>query len=194
MKLLTNRKWDGIISLVWACGGFLVLKYGHLYFDSPFLWFCIVFGAWWGVAMLLAVSGVRSRSWPSVVTSLATIVLFISVLWMAAPRSHSHRPRTPVAQIKIADFKVALNAFKADTGSYPTGRDALQALIKQPAGTTNWRGPYISGDSIPRDPWGHDYLYECPGRHNTNSYDISSPGPPRANTPIANWLNPDLKP
>jgi general secretion pathway protein G len=194
MKLLTNRKWDGILSLVWLCGGFFTLKYAKFHLDSPTLNFIVVFGAWWGVAMLLAVSGVRSRSWPSVVTSLATIVLFISALWMAVPKSYSRRPRFPVAQIQIATFKIALDAYQADTGSYPTGRDALQALVKQPAGTTNWRGPYISGDSIPRDPWGHAYLYECPGRHNTNSYDISSQGPPRANTPIANWLNPDLKP
>jgi hypothetical protein len=53
MKPLTNRKWDGILSLVWVCGGFLVLKFGGLHFNSQALGFFIIFGAWWGVAMLL---------------------------------------------------------------------------------------------------------------------------------------------
>jgi general secretion pathway protein G len=197
MRPLSNRKWDGVLSLVWACGGFLALKYGKFYVDSPALHFFIVFGAWWGVAMLLAVSGLKSRSWPSVVAGLGTVVLFISLLWITVPIGHIHRgPRAqiPAAMMQIATFKTALDAFQADTRSYPTGRDGLQALIKQPAGTTNWRGPYLSGDALPRDPWGHDYLYECPGRHNSNSYDISSPGPPRANAPIANWSSQGLKP
>jgi general secretion pathway protein G len=184
MKPLANRKWDGILSLVWACGGLLALKLGDFHLDSPALHFFIVFGAWWGVAMLLAVSGLRSRSWPSVVTGLSTALLFIGILWIIAPRGISHPAHMAAAMTQIATFKTALDAFQADTGSYPTGRDGLQALIKQPAGATNWQGPYLNG--IPKDPWGHDYVYQCPGRHNTNSYDISSQGPPRQNAPIAN--------
>ena len=196
MKPLTNRKWDGILSLVWVCGGFLVLKFGGLHFNSQALGFFIIFGAWWGVAMLLAVSGLKSRSWPSVVTGLGTVLLFISFLWIITPKSRhgSHRAPVAAAMTQMATFKTALDAFQADNGFYPTGKDGLQVLLKQPAGTTNWRGPYLSADAIPKDPWGNDYLYEFPGRHNSNSYDISSPGPPRANAPIANWLRPGLKP
>lgn len=162
--------------------------------DSPALNFFIVFGAWWGVAMLLAVSGLKSRSWASVAAGLGTVVLFISLLWIIVPKGPSHPAHVAAAMTQIATFKTALDAFQADTGSYPTGRDGLLALVKQPAGTTNWRGPYLSGEALPRDPWGQAYLYECPGQHNSNSYDISSPGPPRANAPIANWLSPGLKP
>lgn len=194
MKPLSNRKLDGILSLVWALGGLLALKLGGFHSDSPILHFFIVFGAWWGVAMLLGVSGLRSRSWPSIVTGLATVLIFLWLVWTSIPRGHSHRAPVAVAMTQIFTFKTALEAFQADNGFYPTGRDALQALVKQPAGTTNWRGPYVSFDSIPRDPWGNDYLYECPSRHNSNSYDISSPGPPRANAPIANWECPGLRP
>ena len=194
MKPLTNRKWDGFLSLVWVGGGFLVLRYGGLHFNSPAVEFFVIIGAWWGVAMLLAVSGLRSRYWPSVVTGLGTVLLFIWVISPLSPRGPSHSANMPAAMTQIATFKTALDTFQVDTGFYPTGRDGLQALIKQPAGTTNWRGPYLSADGIPKDPWGHDYLYECPGRHNSNSYDISSPGPPRQNAPIANWTRPDLKP
>jgi general secretion pathway protein G len=196
MKPLTNRKWHGILSLVWLCGGFFALKFGDFHSDSPIPRFFIIFVAWWSIAMLLAVSGLRSRSWPSVVTSLGTILAFICLLWMIRPRVTIWQPpaRMVVAMTQIATFKTALDAFQADNGFYPTGRDGLQALVKQPAGSTNWQGPYLSADAIPKDPWGNAYLYECPGRHNSNSYDISSPGPPRANAPIANWVRPGLKP
>jgi general secretion pathway protein G len=194
MKPLTNRRWDGVLSLVWFCGGFFALKIGDFHPDSPVLNFFIVFGAWWGVAVLLAVSGLRSRYWPSVVTSLGTVLVFICFFWMIRPRVTIWQPpaRMAAAMTQIATFKTALDAFEADTGSYPTGRDGLQALLKQPLATTNWQGPYLNG--IPKDPWGQDYHYECPGRQNTNSYDISSPGPPRQNAPIANWARPSLKP
>ena len=193
MKPLTNRKWDGILSLVWACGGFLALKYGDFHVGSPILGFFIIVLVWWGVAMLLAVSGLRSRSWPSVVTGLGTILLFIWAVWIITPKTrHPHGAPIAAAQTQIATFKIALDAFQADNGFYPTGRNGLQDLLKQPVGSTNWRGPYISG--ITKDPWGHDYLYECPGRHNPNAYDISSPGPPREKAPIANWARPGLKP
>jgi general secretion pathway protein G len=194
MKLLTNRKWDGILSLPWACGGFLALKFGAFHPNSPALGFFIIFGAWWGVAMLLAVSGLRSRSLPGVLTGLCTVVLFLSFLWMGTPRARSVRPpaRITAAKFQIAEFETALDAFRADNGFYPTGTNALQDLLRRFAGATNWQGPYLAG--IPKDPWGKDYLYECPGRHNSNSYDISSPGPPRQNTPIANWARPALKP
>jgi general secretion pathway protein G len=117
-------------------------------------------------------------------------------MWITNPKSRhgSHPAPIAAAQIQMATFKVALDALQADSGFYPTGKDGLQVLLKQPAGTTNWRGPYLQADAIPKDPWGNDYLYECPGRHNSNSYDISSPGPPRANAPIANWLRPGLQP
>jgi general secretion pathway protein G len=192
VKPLTNRKWDGVLSLVWACGGFLALKFLDFHSDSPALWFLLVFVAWWGVAMLLAVSGLRSRSWPGMVTGLGTVLLFIWVMLPLRPRGPSHSANMPAAMTQIATFKTALDTFQVDTGFYPTGRDGLQALIKQPAGTTNWQGPYLNG--IPKDPWGHEYFYECPGWHNSNSYDISSPGPPRQNTPIENWTRPGLKP
>jgi general secretion pathway protein G len=194
MKTLTNRKWDGILSLVWAGGGFFALKLGNFHSDSPILTFFVIFVAWAGVSLLLAVSGLRSRSWPSVATALGTILVFICFLWMIRPRITTWQSptRMAAAMTQIANFKTALDAFQADTGFYPTGRSGLGDLIKQPAGTTNWQGPYLNG--IPQDPWGHDYLYECPGQHNSNSYDISSPGPPRQKAPIANWARPSLKP
>ena len=30
---------------------------------------------------------------------------------------------------------------------------------------------------IPLDPWGHSYIYVCPGKHNPSGYDLYSAGP-----------------
>lgn len=94
----------------------------------------------------------------------------------------------------IADIrggiKSALDELKVDTGSYPKGCNGLLELVQQPAGATNWRGPYL--DKLPVDPWGHKYIYEYPGKHNTNGFDLFSTGPdgkPGTDDDIGNWMN-----
>ena len=80
-----------------------------------------------------------------------------------------------VAVVQIWAFGTALDLYKADNGSYPLTKDGLQALVVKPGATlTNWH-EYI--DRVPPDSWGRGYIYECPGRHNTNSYDLISAGP-----------------
>ena len=71
-------------------------------------------------------------------------------------------------------FGMSLEMFKRDNGHYPVGTNALNDLVVQPQGAKNWP-QYMQ--SIPWDPWGHAYIYECPGKHRTNSYDLLSMGP-----------------
>jgi general secretion pathway protein G len=101
------------------------------------------------------------------------------------------RARQTAARTQIAAFATALSAFEVDNGYYPRGKDGLRALIQKPSEAQNWRGPYLEEQGgIPNDPWGRPYLYECPGKHNVNSYDISSMGfDGRENTEddITNW-------
>ena len=90
-----------------------------------------------------------------------------------------------VAVASREEASTALDAFEVDNGYFPKGRNGLNDLVQQPRDTTSWHGPYM--DTIPKDPWGNEYIYECPGKHNPASYDISSQGSPGANTPIGNW-------
>jgi general secretion pathway protein G len=82
--------------------------------------------------------------------------------------------RVTSAQTQIAAFKTALDAFEVDNGYYPKGANGLLDLVQKPRDAQNWRGPYM--DSIPKDPWGNDYVYECPGKNNAGSYDLMSIG------------------
>ena len=102
----------------------------------------------------------------------------------------SGRSRVSAAQTQLSIFKTALDAFEVDMGYYPKGKSGLLDLIQQPRDAQNWHGPYLQSDSIPADPWGNAYTYECPGQHNPSSYDLSSTGPDgRAggDDDICNW-------
>ncbi len=125
--------------------------------------------------------------------TLVELLLVLVILGILAsivlPRftNRTKQAQIAAAQTQIATFKTALDAFEVDNGYYPKGKSGLVDLIQQPRDTQNWRGPYLQSDSIPKDPWGNDYIYECPGRHNPTSYDLSSLGPPGENMVIANW-------
>jgi general secretion pathway protein G len=99
----------------------------------------------------------------------------------------TEQAKEQAARTQISTFQTSLGTFEVDNGYYPKGRQGLQELIVRPRDAQNWRGPYLQTDRIPLDPWGNEYVYECPGKHNPDSYDISSAGPPGADKLIANW-------
>ncbi|HXJ56784.1 MAG TPA: type II secretion system major pseudopilin GspG [Verrucomicrobiae bacterium] len=101
----------------------------------------------------------------------------------------TEQARQTAATSQIATFGTALDAFEVDNGYYPKGKNGLLDLVQQPRDAQNWKGPYMKGD-IPNDPWGHPYLYECPGKHNPSSYDLMSSGPDGrvgGDDDVANW-------
>ncbi len=89
---------------------------------------------------------------------------------------------------QISGFDQALSAYRLDVGKYP---DSLEALIKSDS-SKRWKGPYLQKQSIPKDPWGNDYQYRKPGKHN-NDYDLFSfgadgqEGGEGDNADIVNW-------
>jgi general secretion pathway protein G len=127
----------------------------------------------------------RARAF-TLVEMLLVLVILATLAAIVYPKvmGRSEQARITSAQTQIANFKTALDAFEVDNGYYPKGRNGLMDLIQKPQDATAWHGPYL--ESIPKDPWGQDYVYDCPGKHN-NAYDVSSAGPPGKETPIGNW-------
>jgi len=88
----------------------------------------------------------------------------------------TEQARMTAAQSQVSTFGTALDSFEVDVGYYPKGRNGLNDLVVQPRDAQSWRGPYMKNE-IPKDPWGNDYVYECPGKNNPSSYDLISMGP-----------------
>ena len=123
------------------------------------------------------------------ITFCLAILGILALLYAIRTRLGNHTESRPAPLADIyGGIKSALGAYKVDNGNYPIGTNGLLALCEKPDDATNWHGPYQ--DRIPVDWWGHNYIYECPGKNNTNAYDLFSAGPDgRIGTEddIGNW-------
>ncbi len=129
---------------------------------------------------------------PSLTFWIGIAALSLVLLYTYTRRSHSHGAPISASKTRLATLRTALDAFDVDVGHFPIGKAGLLDLLRQPPGETNWRGPYLDSDGVPKDPWNNDFIYDCPGSHNTNSFDLISCGPdglPGTRDDIANWTN-----
>ena len=81
------------------------------------------------------------------------------------------------AHLSIERLESILDMYKLDVGSYPTTDQGLEALLVRPDGVKHWSGPYLKGEKVPEDPWGHPFLYRMPSLRPGHDYDLYSLGP-----------------
>jgi general secretion pathway protein G len=75
-------------------------------------------------------------------------------------------------------------------GYPPTTEQGLQALVSQPSTEPRPQRWYQLFKEIPKDPWGNNYIYLCPGRKSPTGFDLYSAGPDRkADTADDDWGN-----
>ncbi|MDA1274620.1 MAG: type II secretion system major pseudopilin GspG [Verrucomicrobia bacterium] len=127
----------------------------------------------------------------TLVELLLVLVILATLAAIVVPKfaGRTEQARVTAASAQISNFSVVLDAFEVDNGYYPKGKEGLLALVEQPRDAQSWRGPYLKGE-IPNDPWKNPYVYECPGRHNVDGYDIMSMGPDGregGDDDITNW-------
>ena len=82
--------------------------------------------------------------------------------------------KTDTAQLQIEEFGAGLDLYHLEVGRYPSTEEGLLALAQEPAGVSNWHGPYLRKKDIPSDPWGNNYQYRSPGEN--GDYDLYSLG------------------
>jgi len=112
---------------------------------------------------------------------LMVVVVILGILaGLIVPRimGRPEEAKQAKARIQLESFDTALKLYRLDSGVYPSTEQGLQALVETPSVgelPKNWRpGGYLDKGKIPRDPWGNEYVYLCPGIE--DEYDLISYG------------------
>ncbi|MDP1935897.1 MAG: type II secretion system major pseudopilin GspG [Hylemonella sp.] len=112
-------------------------------------------------------------------TLLELLVVMVIIGLLAAyvgPRYFAQLGKSErgTAKAQIEAFARALDAYRLDTGRYPSTAQGLGALVTRPADEPKWNGPYLQ-KAPPPDPWGHPYQYRQPGLADAE-FDLSAFG------------------
>lgn len=105
-------------------------------------------------------------------TFVETLIVLTIILIMSAGVGFSavkaiDKARTVSCKTQISTFKIALQSYYLDCGSFPTEAQGLTALWEKPVVApvpNGWNGPYIDRE-LPLDPWNNPYHYETPGEN-----------------------------
>lgn len=117
---------------------------------------------------------VKSRGFT--LLELLVVVAIIGLLaGYVAPRYFGQVGKSEVnaAKAQMDALEKALDAYRLDTGRYPTAEMGLVALVTKPQNEPKWNGPYLR-KAVPNDPWGKPYVYKIPGER--GEYDLVSFG------------------
>jgi general secretion pathway protein G len=80
------------------------------------------------------------------------------------------------ARANMNTLKMNLVTYRMNAGHFPTTEQGLKALTAAPSGgprPISWKKII---DEVPLDPWGREFLYENPGRKNSDTFDLYSAG------------------
>ncbi|MEM0333125.1 MAG: type II secretion system major pseudopilin GspG [Candidatus Aenigmatarchaeota archaeon] len=113
---------------------------------------------------------------------VVAIIGLIASLILPNLMGRYEKSKEEIAKAQVEMLSTAVQSFIIDVGRCPKD---LNELIT--SSDPKWRGPYLSKRSIPKDPWGSDYQFKCPGEHGV--FDLYSLGPNKKldEKAITNW-------
>lgn len=126
----------------------------------------------------LSVSSIKQSRGFTLIEIVVVMVILAILGGVVAPALIGRITQAEAAAAK-ADFKnieTALKLYRLDNSNYPTTEQGLSALVYAPTSDPVPRNYKSDGylDSLPKDPWGFEYLYVYPGDH--GKFDICSLG------------------
>lgn len=123
-------------------------------------------------------SGESGWTLVEVLVSIAIVLLLSTTVGVVSSR-YVEQARVAATRNQIAAYSLALEAYYADCGAYPSSAQGLEALWRPPVLApvpTGWNGPYVNRP-IPANPWGEPYEYRAPGPHGLGyAIETQSPG------------------
>ncbi|MCL5036408.1 MAG: type II secretion system major pseudopilin GspG [Chloroflexi bacterium] len=136
----------------------------------------------------------RTRQRGFTFIEIMVVVVILGILaGLVIPRliGRAEEARKTKAAVQIRELVNALELYRLDNSTYPTTEQGLKALVEKPTTEpepNKWK-QYM--DRIPKDPWGKDYTYICPGTH--GSFDIYSLGADgeESEDDVQSWALPD---
>ncbi len=123
---------------------------------------------------------IKSQRGFTLIEIMVVIVILALLAALVGPKiiGRSDDAKLTDAKLQIRNLETSLKLYKLDSGFYPSTDQGLQALLTKP--TTgqipkNYRQEgYLESKSLPKDPWGNEFVYLSPGEH--GDYDLCSLG------------------
>ncbi len=110
------------------------------------------------------------------VVTIIALLLSAAIYKMAPAVDVAKKTRV---QADIQMIRTMMLAYSGRNGFYPSSEQGIKALVVRPGSEpipTQWTQLM---DGVPKDPWGMEYVYRCPGQKNSNGYDVFSAGQDR---------------
>jgi general secretion pathway protein G len=110
---------------------------------------------------------------------LLVLIILVVIGSIVAPNVFRFRDKANIdaATAQVGFIKNAAQSYWLNMTKYPA---SLDDLLNRPSDSTEaekWgTQPYLETKPKP-DPWGNDYQYVAPGKHNAESFDVWSNGP-----------------
>lgn len=129
----------------------------------------------------------------SLIEIMVVVVILGILAALVVPKIISRPDEARVVKAKqdVLAIQNALDLYKLDNGFYPSTEQGLMALVEKPTTSPEPRDWKMYLKTVPKDPWGRDYLYLNPGQH--GEIDVftygadGQPGGTGINAEIGNW-------
>jgi general secretion pathway protein G len=100
--------------------------------------------------------------------TLVEMIVVIAIIGVLATivvirySGQTDQAKVAAAKAHLSQFESAIISFQSQNGRLPT---SMSELVERPGNAPNWpEGGYFKGKSVPKDPWGHEYVYRVNGR------------------------------